>query len=143
MICTFFGHRDTPATIRPQLEACIRDLIERGITLFYVGHNGHFDRMVKGVLEQQKLHYPHIGYYIVLAYLQASIDGTADTLYPEGLEHTPLRFAIDRRNRWMIDQADVVVTYVLADGGAAKYKGLAERKGKTVINITKEVVTRR
>ena len=38
------------------------------------------------------------------------------------------RFAIDYRNRWMIDRSDYVVTYVVHDlgSGAAKYKRLAE-----------------
>lgn len=36
----------------------------------------------------------------------------------------------------MIEQADYVITYVTHSwGGAAKFKELAEKKGKTVINI--------
>ena len=59
-----------------------------------------------------------------------------ETLLPDGIEVGPARFAIDRRNKWMIEQADYVITYVTHSwGGAAKFKELAEKKGKTVINI--------
>ena len=44
MICTFFGHKDTPKEIEPVLQASIIDLIENhGADEFYVGNNGSFD----------------------------------------------------------------------------------------------------
>lgn len=49
----------------------------------------------------------------------------------------PRRFAIDKRNRWMIDHSDFVITYVSRSfGGAAKFKEIAEKKNRVVINIT-------
>ena len=57
-------------------------------------------------------------------------------MYPNGLEKVPQRFAIDRRNRMMIDWSDIVVTFVCYSvGGAAKYKEIAEKKGKKVLNL--------
>ncbi len=48
----------------------------------------------------------------------------------------PFRFGIEYRNKWMIENSDYVVTYVRRSfGGAAKFKALAERKKKNVINI--------
>lgn len=65
----------------------------------------------------------------------------ADTLFPEGVENVPPRYAIDRRNRWMIDKADYVVTYVSTpSGGAAKFKMLAEKKRKDNIRARGIVV---
>ena len=42
------------------------------------------------------------------------------------------------RNKWMIERSDFVVTYVVHDAasGAAQFKKLAERKGKTVIELS-------
>ena len=55
---------------------------------------------------------------------------------PDGVENGPIRFAIDRRNKWLIKNSDYVITCVRnSTGGAAKYKEIAERKGKVVINI--------
>ena len=59
-----------------------------------------------------------------------------DSIYPEGLEKTPPRFAIYKRNLWMIEKSDIVVTYVKNVGGAATFKEISEKKGKTVFNIT-------
>ena len=59
-----------------------------------------------------------------------------NTIYPDGLEKTPSKYAIPKRNEWMIDKSDYVVTYVkYIVGGAAQFKELAERKGKTIISI--------
>lgn len=57
-------------------------------------------------------------------------------LLPDGFEVVPPRFAIDHRNRWMINQSDFVVTYVRSPiGGAEKFKALAERKGKPMVEV--------
>ena len=51
-------------------------------------------------------------------------------------ETVPKRFAIDWRNRWMLKQADYVVTYITHSwGGAAKFAEMAERSGKQIVNI--------
>lgn len=53
---------------------------------------------------------------------------------------TPPRFAIDRRNCWMLDRADIVVVYVKSPvGGAAKFKAMAESKKKMVINLAEKL----
>lgn len=140
MICTFFGHRNTPATVKPCLRQVIIDLIEqRGVTHFYVGNQGNFDAMARSLLAELAQTYL-IHYDVVLAYLPKKSDPSLDeshTLLPDGFEAVPPRFAIDHRNRWMIDQSDYIVTYVRNSiGGAAKFKELAERKGKTVVEIS-------
>ena len=61
-----------------------------------------------------------------------------NTILPEGIETVIKRFAIDYRNRWMIEHTDFVVTYVIHNlgSGAAKYKRMAERKGRTIIEVS-------
>ena len=45
-------------------------------------------------------------------------------------------FAIEKRNRWMLDHADYCICYVNhAYGGAHKFARMAKRKGLTVINL--------
>ena len=61
----------------------------------------------------------------------------SETIYPEGLESALPRFTISKRNQWMVEKADIVVTYVkYSTGGAAQAKKQAERKGKTIVDIT-------
>ena len=140
MTVTFFGHKDTPKNIEPTLRTTLVDLIENhGATEFYVGNNGNFDTMVRRQLENLSQTYP-ITYNIVLAYIptkKSEYDGFTNTLLPEGIETIPKRFAISYRNKWMLEQSDVVVTYVAHSfGGAAQFKAMAERQGKTVIELS-------
>lgn len=137
-ICTFFGHRDCPAEIKPKLREVLIDLIEnQSVNMFYVGNNGAFDRLVRGVLRELVHEYPQIRYAVVLERMPSEQDGTAqDTMLPEGIEEVPPRFAISWRNNWMLRQADFVVTYITHTwGGAAKFAEAAERQKKAVINL--------
>ncbi len=58
-------------------------------------------------------------------------------MLPEGLEKVHPRYAISRRNEWMLKQADYVVTYVTHSwGGAARYARQAEHMGKALLSLT-------
>ena len=142
MKVTFFGHRYVQKEIEPMLISTLIDLIEnRGAELFFVGNQGGFDAMVTRVLRELSDRYP-IRSYTVLAYLP-TVENDAPlnllpTITPEGIENVPRRFAISFRNKWMIAQSDCVVTHVTNHiaSGAAQFKTLAEKQGKTVINVT-------
>ena len=142
-ICTFFGHRDCPASIRSSLYAVLIHLIEtEGVTSFFVGNQGAFDAAVQSVLRDLQSNYPAITCTVVLAYMprQPENDGLA-TMLPEGIEKVPKRFAISWRNRWMLDHADYVVTYVThAWGGAAQFAVRARKQGKRVYPLGEESV---
>ena len=140
MTCTFFGHKETPKEIEPTLRSTLIDLIEnKNVNVFYVGNNGNFDTMVRRQLEDLSQTYP-ITYSVVLAYLPTEknkYDDLSNTIYPEGIETVPKRFAISYRNKWMTRQADTVVTYVThTHGGAWQFKAMAERQGKKVIELS-------
>ena len=138
--CCFFGHREVTHNIRAKLTAIIEKLItENGVTEFYVGHQGQFDSMVYSVLKELKVKYPHIRYIVVLAYMPdehiREVYGE-DTLFPDGMESAPRRFAISIRNDWMIQHSDYAVCYVhKITGGAAKFREKAEKKGLKVIDV--------
>ena len=147
-ICTFFGHRDTPPTAEEPLKKAIVELIEKhGVDLFYVGNQGLFDSMVKKCLMSLKKEYPHISYYVVLAYIpvkkQYSNENFEDTICPEGIENIPRKYAVCKRNMWMIGRSRFVIVWVRhITGGASKYAQIALKKGKTVINIAETVFDR-
>ncbi len=132
--CCFFGHREVTHDIRDKLTAIIEKLItENGVTDFYVGHQGQFDNMVYSVLKETKAKYPQIRYTVVLAYMPdphiKEVYGE-DTLFPDGMESVPKRFAISKRNEWMIQYSGYAVCYVhKITGGAAKFSEKAIRKG--------------
>ena len=136
--CTFFGHRDCPDSIRPKLRSVLINLIEnQQADTFYVGRQGSFDALVYATLRELAAEYPHIRYAAVLERLSGkNTDDFTETLFPGAMENLPPRFAIDRRNNWMLQQAEFVVVYVTHTwGGAAQFAGKAEKQGKTVINL--------
>ena len=139
--CTFFGHRECPDSVRIKLRKVLIDLITNyDVDMFYVGNQGQFDAIVRGVLQELKKEYPKINYAVVLAYMpvqQTEYDNCSDTMFPEGIESVHPRYAISWRNNWMLQQSDYVVTYVAHSwGGAAQYAAKAKRNGNIVINLS-------
>lgn len=139
-ICTFCGHRQVKESVRASLAEAVETLIvNRNVHSFYVGSNGAFDRMTLGVLKEMKAKYPHIRYYVVLAYMpgrkeEYPFESHVDTIYPEGLESVPRKYAIVHRNRWMVEQSDYLVAYVVhGSGGAAQTLRYAQSKGSVRI----------
>ena len=60
------------------------------------------------------------------------------SLYPP-IEATPPKFAISKRNEWIVDKADLIIEYVSHNYGGA-YRSLlyAKRKNKTIINLYRD-----
>ena len=143
MVCTFFGHRDTPSDIAPRLREILMELIvKRNICVFYVGFCGAFDRLVIRTLSELKTTFPHISVTVVLAYLPSAplaLPESVETLFPAEAATAPRRYAIDRVNRWLVNHADLFVTYITRpQGGAATYARLAARRGKEIIELGKQ-----
>ena len=141
--CTFFGHKNSSERIKQELKDKIEYLIlNYGVSTFYVGNNGSFDLYVYKILKELKKSYANIELFVVLAYVPKNKDCTRyysdlDSIYPDNLDKTPLKYRIDKRNRWMIERSDFVITHVLhAFGGAYKYASLAEAKKLTILNIS-------
>ena len=136
---TFCGHREVqePEKVQKWLYETVSGLILEGADVFYLGGYGGFDRMALTVVNKAKEAHPGVRAILVLPYLDRSMDLDAydGSIYPP-LEKVPRRYAISRRNRWMVDQADVVVAYVIHEwGGAATTLRYAEAKKKTIIRF--------
>ena len=134
---TFFGHRDTPKETESALRLTLTDLIEnKNATVFYVGNHGNFDAMVRRQLEDLSKTYP-IKYYVVLAYMPGkNAEPDEHSIFPEGIETVPRRFAINYRNKWMLGKSDIVVTYVTRPfGGAVQFKKKAKMQSKLMIEL--------
>lgn len=123
--------------IEKELCAILTKLIkEQQVTCFYVGHQGAFDKLVYRQLKKLQTTFPHISYSVVLAYLPKenhTAYSAKETIFPEGLESTPPKYAINKRNQWMIEHSDFVVTYIQYPfGGATKWEKNAIKKGLTI-----------
>ena len=142
MTATFLGHRNAPDTIKPIVRKAIVDLIENnGVDLFYVGNHGAFDRMAINALRELSEKYPKIKYYVVIAYVpqdkeRLGLNENDSTIYPDCHDKTPPKYAIIKRNNWMLERADFIITYVThITSGAYEFKHLAEKNRKRVINL--------
>lgn len=142
MTCCFFGHKDAPPSIYDKLEGAVEKVIlENGVMSFLVGNQGLFDGMALKALRSMKEKYPHISYNVVLAYMPAEKEEWnpyefGETMLPEGIESVHPRYAISWRNKWMVNEADIVIAYITHSwGGAAQYVELAEKKKKQIIRI--------
>ena len=144
-ICCFFGHGDTNTEIRPIIYTEIeKHILQHNITTFYVGGYGNFDHMSVAVLKKLKKKYPDIKIILVFAYLptEKRLEYNANlydtTLYPEGLETVPQRFAIHHRNRWIVEHSDYLITYVCKSySGAYEAFQYAKRRGQKITNLAK------
>lgn len=136
MKVTFFGHRTIPSGVPRILENVIQDLLNRGATEFFVGHHGDFDRAATKILRRLREERSDFNYWVVLSQYPPKEKEELPYLFPEGMERSLPRFAIDMRNRWMLKQADVVVVYAPYPGNAKNWKERALKAKKEVIECS-------
>lgn len=138
--CFFIGHREADERILPQLERCVKRLIlEEGVSCFYVGSYGGFDRMAATAVKKLKEKHPHIMLMLVLPYHPAErqialTSGFDRSYYPEGMERIPRRYAIVKANQHMVDCCDWLVCYV-RHGASNSRKMLEYAKKRSWIQI--------
>lgn len=116
--CFFVGHRDTNDNIYENLKETIKKhIVEYGVTEFYVGHYGNFDRLATKAISGLKMQYPYIKLILLLPYHpeenKIDISDSFDlSYYPDGMENVPRRAAIVKANRYMIDNVDYLIVNV-------------------------------
>ena len=138
MIITFCGHSQIGDIdrVKSWLTITVETLIKNGARTFYLGGYGDFDMLASAVVREMKVKYPTIESVLVLPYLNKSVNTALydATVYPP-LENTPKRYCILKRNQWMVEHSDIVVSYITHDwGGAAKTYEHALKKGKSILN---------
>ena len=148
-IYAFFGHRYT--FITPELEekitANVRKLIAQGIDEFWCCEQGTFDWICRSIVLHLKQQYKFISICGVCAYnpnkypliRQESMDKMYDYLiYNDKIANGHPRFAIVRRNRYIAENADVIICYIEEEkGGAYNAVKYAEKCGAKIINLAK------
>lgn len=146
MIITFCGHRDFVETAEAenQLTMFLEKYARENVRLVcYNGGYGNFDYFAAKCVQRLQERYSNIRNCLILPYIdQTFLDRIEifknhfdETIYPP-LETVPRKYAIIRRNEWMIDSTDIIIAYVKYSwGGAARTLEYAKRKKKTVIQI--------
>ena len=148
MTISFAGHSFVPSrdAIREIVKLQIRkNIVKKDRVVCYVGGYGDFDIICALACRELKIE----GYNIESVYVTPYIDfsgqskikemqkqGLCETsIYPP-IENVPKRFAILKRNEWMMTNSELIIAYVKHDyGGAYKALQVAKRKDKRIINI--------
>ena len=145
--CSFFGHgdflenKDIEFKIKQEIANCVEN---KKIYNFCLGGYGNYDNCCARYVNDMKKFYPQIKSYLIFAYLNNKIDKYTkeyicknfdETIYPP-LEKVPLRFAISKRNKWIVDNSEYIIFYINHSfGGAYKFYEYAQKKNKTYINL--------
>ena len=141
----FIGHRETYGHYRleDQIEQIARDkLYEKEYVEFYVGRNGDFDISVASAIKRAQNAVGHHNSCLILLqpypmrddeYYEKFYD---EVQYPVSFKTYP-KSAITKRNKWMVDNSELLVAFVEEGrkGGALTTLKYAEKKGVPIINL--------
>ena len=139
MIITFCGHSDFFSTLQDEerLLQLLEEVAQDNPIDFYLGGYGNFDRFALKCAKRYKKIHANATLIFITPYLGEWLNERKDLLqssydkivYPE-LEHVPQKFAIVKRNEWMIKKADHVFCYVERHRGGAYQTLLYAHKHK-------------
>ncbi len=138
------GHREIydVRRLEEELEKIAKDAIwMHDFVEFYLGRNGEFDLLAASVLKrvQKSTERQNSSLILVLPYHVKDEEYYAeyydDLCYPNA-PSVHYRAAITKRNEYMIDHADLLVTFVeTPSGGAYTAMRYAERRGVPIQNL--------
>ena len=150
-ICTFIGHSfvfssTAKKRLKDEIETYLADVDEAS---FYVGGRGEFDGMAASAVRVAKTQHrdKKIQLYLIEPYFHTGLNRDKDyneklydgIIIPQELLGVHPKAAIQKRNRWMCDQAELLIAFVCRDfGGAYETLKYAERKHKRIINLADE-----
>lgn len=142
---SLFGHRkiNDLRRLNDELTPIIKDLIQTKLYVaFLIGRNGEFDEYAASVIKhaQKQLGKENNDITLALPYTVADIEDYEkyydSIIIPEDLYGVHPKSAITLKNRWMIEQSDLVIVYVeRKEGGAYSAMKYAEKLNKKIINI--------
>ena len=140
----FIGHRELndPFALRDQIEEIAKDLLrQKEYVEFYMGRNGEFDEMAASAIKCVR---KSVGTYnhsltLVLPYSVKDEPYYADyydnIMYPVPPD-THFKAAITKRNEWLVENADLLISFVKHEsGGAYQTQKYAQKLGVEVINL--------
>ncbi|MGM9642270.1 MAG: hypothetical protein ACI3XI_03575 [Eubacteriales bacterium] len=144
MIITFAGHSKTniSSELRERIYTVLKENISTEHVTFYCGGYGAFDLACAHIVKAIKEGFPNTDSVFVTPYMDSSKlneiknSGLYDSILYPGLEHVPYRYAISKRNEFMVSKADLLICYVRSDfGGAYKTLMYAKQKKKRIIDL--------
>ena len=139
MIITFCGHSNYKGSAddEEKILSFLSEKIGNAHAALYLGGYGNFDSFAAACGKKYQANHPNTKLIYVTPYVTVNTqtDLYDSIIYP-GLENVPPRFAISRRNKWMVDKADFVIAYIRHSwGGAFQSYTYARRAKKQIFNL--------
>ena len=143
---SLFGHRDIDDLFRLErkLTPIIKELLNtKEYVSFLIGRNGEFDEfsasLVKRIRKENGSENSELN--LVLPYNVSELEFYENyydnIIIPESINSAHYKAAISLRNRWMVEQSDLIICYVEREnGGAFSALKYAKKHGKQIINLT-------
>jgi len=138
----FCGHRALDKQICPLLKDLIRT---KSFVEIYIGRNGEFDLYAATVVKhvQNELGKANNEFICVLPYPEKDMEFYEKyydrVMIPECIMRAHPKGAINKRNRWMVEQADLFICYVeRKEGGAYTALKYAKKLGKDTVNLAEK-----
>lgn len=132
----------------PNLADVLEGLItEENISVFMTGGMGDFDNLFASAIRTLKRKYKNIKLFLVKPCFSVKLNINKDyygymydeIIIPDVVSEVHPKSAITKRNKWMIEESDIIVCYVLRDyGGAYSALKYATKLGKKIILVSKE-----
>ncbi len=142
---SLFGHREIYdiRQLNDKLTPIIKNLIQtQSYVSFLIGRNGEFDTFAASVIKhaQKESKKESSDITLVLPYPIADIEYYEkyydSIIIPECLHGSHPKSAITLKNRWMIEQSNLVIVYVERNiGGAYNAMKYAEKLNKKIVNL--------
>ena len=139
--CAFLGNANIWDEKQPAekiMQIAVDLISHKHVDTFLVGTKGDFEILTHKIVEQVKNIYPGIKIMLVLAYaqdLEKCRYSFNDIYYPTKSETGFKRWSIAKRNEWIIEQTDYIITCNYYKGRAFNYCQKARQKGKEIIEI--------
>ena len=145
---SLFGHRemDDLRQLDDQLSPIIKEIIRiKPYVTLLIGRNGDFDIYAATVVKrvQKAMGKENNELICVLPYSQKDIEYYEkyydSVIIPECIGRTHPKGAITKRNRWMVEQADLFLCYIeRKNGGAYTALQYAKKLKKSIINLAQK-----
>lgn len=153
MIITFCGHRSiygSESNLYRQLNDELVKIFtqaqrERTLISCYCGGYGAFDALASVMVDKVRAQFPDVKCekLFITPYIAPSCkwrnaikSSNYDNIIYPPIEKTPYRFAVVKRNEWMVEQCDLLIAFVrYSFGGAAYMLDFARKKHKKIISL--------
>ena len=142
---SLFGHRKIEDLwqLNKQLAPIIKELIQtKQYVSFLIGRNGEFDEFAASVIKcvQKEVGKENNDITLVLPYTVANLEYYENyydnVIIPENVYGVHPKSAIPLKNRWVIEQSNLVIVYVEHDqGGAYAAIKYANKLNKEIVNL--------